>query len=205
MAEKEEKRRDVNPLSAGLSEDNLAFYKFLQMEDTPYFSAIGHFISDYASAESAFHILARSLSELGDAEARAIFGGMRLDDLIDRIRSLMRLRLVAEEDKLMVEECIAQLRKIGAIRHRIVHRSVEVKETEILVSNRHTSKTLSVESESLLIADLDKMSNDCRRIFAKIVFFVFPHSSRSQPRETEDAWLNGPWRHKPVMPKNNDQ
>lgn len=69
--------------------------------DTPHFEAVGRFITSYAAAEGAVHMLARRLSGLSDEKARIIFGDMRLGDLSKRIRQMMRL------DKLDSKTCLA--------------------------------------------------------------------------------------------------
>ena len=56
-----------------------------------YFAELGRMIAAYARAEAGVHYLARHLSGLPDAKARAIFGRMRLPDLTDLIRQMMRI------------------------------------------------------------------------------------------------------------------
>jgi len=46
--------------------------------DTSHYEAVGRFVTTFATAEAAVHMLARKLSGLSDAKARIIFGGMRL-------------------------------------------------------------------------------------------------------------------------------
>jgi hypothetical protein len=57
-------------------------------EDTPQYEALVRFITSYVNAEAALHMLARKLSGMSDEKARAIFGSMRLSDII-RVCSLM--------------------------------------------------------------------------------------------------------------------
>ncbi|HEX7563032.1 MAG TPA: hypothetical protein VF396_07220, partial [Bradyrhizobium sp.] len=54
--------------------------------DTPHYEALGRFVTTFATAEAAVHLLARHLSGLSDEKARIIFGGMRLPDISDIIR-----------------------------------------------------------------------------------------------------------------------
>ena len=56
-----------------------------------YFAELGRMIAAYARAVAGVHYLARHLSGLPDAKARAIFGRMRLPDLTDLIRQMMRI------------------------------------------------------------------------------------------------------------------
>ena len=53
-----------------------------------YFAELGRMIAAYARAEAGVHVLARHLSRVPDAKARAIFGRMRLPDLIEVIRQI---------------------------------------------------------------------------------------------------------------------
>jgi hypothetical protein len=59
-------------------------------ENEPYFAALGRFIVSYAMAEHQVHLLARHLSRLSDAKGRIIFSSMRLSDLSERVRGLLR-------------------------------------------------------------------------------------------------------------------
>jgi hypothetical protein len=62
-------------------------------EEDKFFAAFGRFIASYALAEAAFHIAARHFSGLPEGKARAILGGMRISDLIEKLRAL-----IADED-----------------------------------------------------------------------------------------------------------
>jgi hypothetical protein len=75
------KRRELsNPIAAAFAQ-----------HETAYFGELGKMIRAYATAEAGVHCLARYLSGLPDAKARAVFGGMRLLDLIDLVRQMMRI------------------------------------------------------------------------------------------------------------------
>jgi hypothetical protein len=85
------------------------------------YAAFGRFIAAYAPAESGFHILARTLSMLPEAKARIIFSGMRLNDIIERIRALSK-----PDDMKELEKFISQVNIIWTVRDRLVHRYVRV-------------------------------------------------------------------------------
>jgi hypothetical protein len=71
--------------------------------DTPHYEAVGRFVTSYANAESAVHLLARQLSGMSDEKARIVFGGMRLADLIDIIRHFMRIDNTPEEKRAKID------------------------------------------------------------------------------------------------------
>jgi hypothetical protein len=56
----------------------LVAFSQIPREDTPYFAALGRFITQYAAAEAGVHLLCRHLSGLSDDKARALISGMRL-------------------------------------------------------------------------------------------------------------------------------
>ena len=106
----------INPL-AGIA--NLLNPPSPQKEDDPYFAALGRFIVGYASAEQELHKLARRLSQVTDAKGRIIFSGMRLGDLAERVRGLLRVTNASEKLYSEVDTCILQLDHIGAQRNKL--------------------------------------------------------------------------------------
>src|ERR1700746_1894806 len=73
-----------------------------------YFAALGLMITAYAMAEAGVNCHARSLSGLPDAKARAIFGRMRLPDLTDLVRQMMRINETPDDICQEVDACLAQ-------------------------------------------------------------------------------------------------
>ena len=74
-----------------------------------YFAELGRMITAYASAEAGVHFLARYLSGLPDAKARAIFGRMHLPDLTELIRQMMRVDEKPDDVYQEVDACLIQL------------------------------------------------------------------------------------------------
>jgi hypothetical protein len=169
-------------------------------EDIPYFEAIGRLIVEYAAAESALHILARKLSGLSDAKARAIFAGMRLSDLTDRIRHMMRLDNIPDDWFADIDGCLVQLDKIATKRHNLVHRQVNYRSGAVLVSNWLTAKSVSTaEEDSLDMAALEAMKIDCIVISLRLNFLADPELAASNADIRR--LLHLPWRYTPPQPK----
>jgi hypothetical protein len=135
-----------------------------------YFAELGRMITAYARAEAGVHFLALYLSGMAEAKARAIFGRMRLPDLIDLIRQMMRINKTPDDIYQEVDACLVQLGTIADQRHKLVHRMVEYKGSYLSVSNLLTARSLAaIESDVFSHSDLQNMNVDCQVIFLAIV------------------------------------
>ena len=127
-----------------------------------YFAELGRMIAAYARAEAGVHYLARHLSGLPDAKARAIFGRMRLPDLTDLIRQMMRINKTSDDIYQEVDACLVQLDTIAQQRHKLVHRMVEYAGSYLSVSNPLTAKSVvKIESDVFSLRNLENMNLDC--------------------------------------------
>jgi hypothetical protein len=166
-------------------------------ESSQNYEAVGRFITAYANAEGALHEFARYLTGLSDEKARVLFANMRLSDITDRIRALMRLNKTEAETAANVEECLVQLNEIASRRHSLVHRGSIFVFGRLVVTNASTAKTIGgIEQEHFDHTDLQNLASDCRQIFLRLTQIIEP----STPDPTASL-LRGPWRYKPAEPK----
>jgi hypothetical protein len=170
--------------------------------DTPHFEAIGRFVTTFATAEAAIHMLARHLSSLSDEKARIVFGGMRLPDLADIIRHFMRIDNLDAVDQECIEGCLRQIVLISKRRHSVVHRSTNFFDGKLLVTNVLTTKSLkATESEIFEIQELSDMQADCHFIYLRLDNITHPDRKSEFDALAEAMILRGPWRYKPLPPK----
>jgi len=164
-------------------------------EDEPFFAALGRFIASYAIAEHQVHLLARHLTRLNDAKARIIFSGMRLNDLAERIRGLLRTTRATEKRYNEVDNCLRQLDLIATQRNNIVHRFVLYTHGQIEVTNIIISKSIDVsERQMFKINDFENMDSDCAAITIR---FRIICGGREVPLRN---WARSPWRYKSPQP-----
>lgn len=162
------------------------------------YAAFGRFIASYALAEAAFHVAARFFSGMPDNKARIVFSGMRLGDVIDRLRAFVHGMLLASD----VEEAIIQFNKLGDVRDQFVHRLIEYDHGRgLTVTNRLTSRsTQSGEPEIFGLTDLEDMEFDCRVIFGRLLNLCNVPDYHGVPFDITLLGLIGPWRYKPLPP-----
>jgi hypothetical protein len=97
------------------------------------YAAFGRFIASYALAEGGVHIAARFFSGMPDDKARIVFNGLRLVDVVIRLRQFVATTDHAEE----IERLIAQLNLIGGARNQFAHRLIEYEHGRgLIVTNR---------------------------------------------------------------------
>jgi hypothetical protein len=168
-------------------------------EDQPYYAAIGKFIASYAMAENQVHVLARLLSGLSDTKARIIFSGMRLGDLADRIRGLLRVIRASTKRYDEIDACLRQLDLIATQRNNLVHRFVQYREGKIIVTNVVISKSMHApEYQTFSISDFEQMENDCTAITMRV--WAASPGKKDKVGKDLKAWVYAPWRYKPAPP-----
>jgi hypothetical protein len=166
--------------------------------DTSHFEAVGRFVTSFAGAEGSVHVLARKLSGLSDSKARIVFGGMRLSDLAEIVRHIIREDNMAEEISAEVESCLAQLALIARKRHSLVHRSTTFFDGKLFVTNLSTSKSLaSSESEIFDVPELSDMQSDCVRINLRLHRIAMPEAFQGKSdKQFFNGLLKESWRYK---------
>lgn len=170
--------------------------------DTPHYEAIGRFVTSFANAESAVHMLARNLSALPDAKARIIFGGMRLPDLTEIIRQMGRIDQLPDVRYSEIDSCLTQLNHIGTRRHSLVHRSSNFFDGKLMVSNILTSKVATAsELEVFDIQLLSDMQSDCSRILLRLRYVAEGEKFADELITLVKAMKQEPWRYKHIPPK----
>jgi hypothetical protein len=164
--------------------------------DTPLYEAVGRFVTSYAHAEAAIHMLARHLSGLSDQKARIVFGGMRLPDLSDIVRRFIKIDKLPQATQDTVDSCLTQLILIGKRRHSLVHRSTHVFDNRMTVTNVLTTKSLkAIETEFFEVQELSDMQSDCGLIYLRLDEIYSP------PLITGEDKYWRPWLYKHVPPK----
>ena len=134
------------------------------------YAVIGRLVVEYARAETYVNLLARHL--LGNDHAGLIvFSGMRLGDLTDRIRGMLRVNQATEQDCADIDACLVQLDLIGKVRQKLTHRYVGLQAPELIQThNLYTAKTPEGEEiAEFTPGQLNEMISDCIRIRRRIL------------------------------------
>ncbi|SRR5260370_32466199 len=175
----------------------------LSQRETAYFAALGRMIAAYAAAEASVHWLARHLSGLPEVKARAVFGGIRLRDLTDTIRQMMRIDKILDGTLKDVDACLVQLDTIASQRGKLVHRMIidRAGEEGLSVTNILTAKSIAaVERNTFSISDLEHMTIDCSVIYLRLTTII----ARGIPEHADpeiNRVVHAPWRYKPSLPR----
>ena len=175
------------------------FYK--GEDDTPYYAALGRFVTYYAAAEAAVHMLARKLSGLSDQKARVMISGLRLGDVQSKVKALMKISSPGTATQTTIEQCLTQLDVIATNRDKLVHRIVSVKGETLNVTNIFTAKSLLThEEESFTIHDINCMQGDCMIIYARLERVRLPSLKKGDSAEFARS-IASPWFYKPQRPE----
>jgi hypothetical protein len=167
-------------------------------DDTPYFAALGKFVTAYAVAESGVHRLARRLLKISDEKARILFAGARIGDVISRINGITPLARVGKKDTATIKLCFEQMDLIGKKRHAVVHRFVSLEGGEFHISNAFTAKSLrNIENDVISKDELEQMYYDCWLIYGRLDRVLNPSRWRKDDAN-QKMWLRSAWRYKPA-------
>lgn len=170
-----------------------------EQTDKSHYEALGRFIAAFASAEGAVHLLVRKFSGLSDEKARILFGGMQLNDVIDRLRQFINLDDVSPETFSEIDDCLTQLRKVADRRHRLVHRGVVYKEKVFFSSNFMTSRSIkNVETETYPENLLKNLTLDAGAIFLRLYAMVRPEKANTTVLAIAKSRS---WQYRPEPPK----
>jgi hypothetical protein len=175
----------------------------LNPDESLLYEGVGRFITAFAGAEAGVHLIARKLSRLDDEIARALFKGMRLPDMTERVRALLRIEpedgtksILTGEAAVIVEACLDQLKEISGRRHNLVHRVTGCGATGIFVTNILSSKSAeSSELEIYTLPELRDMIGDCQDIFNQLDRLATNNRVNEALRAGVPAW-----RYKPAQP-----
>ncbi|MHC2538331.1 hypothetical protein [Bradyrhizobium diazoefficiens] len=174
--------------------------------DKTHYEALGRFLAAFANAEGASHVLARKLSGLSDEKARLLFSGMRLSDIVERIRGLVHAERIAKiglPDEILtdIENCLDQLGQISSRRHNLVHRGATYFSGALISANSMIAKTIaSIETDIIEEKTLNDMQLDCGAIFLR---FVYIAKDDSQDSEWLSALRLRSWHYKPSSKNKN--
>lgn len=166
------------------------------------YAVIGRLVVEYARAETYVNLLARHL--LGNDHAGLIvFSGMRLGDLTDRIRGMLRVNQATEQDCADIDACLVQLDLIGKVRQKLTHRYVGLQAPELIQThNLYTAKTPEGEEiAEFTPGQLNEMISDCIRIRRRILRHTDGEARRRERHDPD--WipkLFAPWRYRPLAP-----
>lgn len=168
-------------------------------DDTPYFAALGRFIASYSVADNVAFGFAVHISGLEQNQGRVMLNSMRLGEVAQRIRGLLRLKIPETDPHYIeVDACLTQLDTIAAQRNKMVHRVVSFSKEQnaLYVSNMYTAKSLdNIEWHVLSLEQLSEMQSDCRRITLRLMYAMDEELEKKDTVGFLD-WLHLPWRYK---------
>jgi hypothetical protein len=154
-----------------------------------FFSIVGKFTAEYAQAESAARMFARSLSGMPIAKAKIIFDGMRLGDVAERIRGLMRYENVESGKYDDIDACLIQLDKIATQRNNLVHCC--------LVYAEKATRIEGIEVDKISFEYFEIMTLDCLAITARLKSVTNDKLKAMFSRELLEL-IYLPWRYIPT-------
>ena len=107
---------------------------------------------------------------------------MRLGDVSERIRAMLRIDKIEKEIYNEVDACLIQLSAIADRRHRLVHRVSNYAFGTLIVTNHAMAKSMeNAEFERFDTPELNDMHRDYLRIFLRLNYVVYPEEYAKEP------------------------
>jgi len=86
--------------------------------DREAYATVGQLVVEFARAETYVHLLAERI--LGHThKGRIVFNGMRLGQLADRIRGMLKTDNVDAAEYADIDACLIQMDMISKVRHKL--------------------------------------------------------------------------------------
>ena len=160
---------------------------------------LGEFISACASAEQGVHIVFSHIIRIAVWKTRAITGGQKLSVMTTLLRAVAKKGIKSESKKKELDNLLAHLDAIATLRNALVHRTVDITETDFIADDFHTAK--SVESAKELRFQIEHIQHatfDLKRITVRLYMLRARKSGLSQLGRARRKDLFAPWRYKPL-------
>jgi len=123
---------------------------------------------------------------------------MRLPDLAEIVRQMARLDALPDDQYQEIDECLTQLTDIATKRHNLVHRTSNVFDGKLMVTNIMTSKVINAsQTEVFEVEEMSNMQSDCGRIYLRLSHIAKPTKSKLD-EDPYNAVRMAPWRYKHV-------
>jgi hypothetical protein len=160
------------------------------------FAAFGRFVAACALAEASFHVAARHFSGMPEEKARIVFNGMRIGDVIERIRALTK----DTDDTIWIEDLYPQFNLIHDERDQFVHRLVEFQPgAGLRITNRLTSKSVTTLAPRIFsLAEIEAMTHDCEVISSRLIAHWGAGANVHSRLSLIEMF--GPWRYRRPQP-----
>jgi hypothetical protein len=160
-----------------------------------HYALLGRFIHQYARVEVAIHRLFRHVARLDDITGRAIGAGMRIVDLIDRIKRLIATGAVDKNEGAEIGKVFTQLNAISELRDALVHRGAVAKEDELISHNAAIAKSAQdIQVLRIKVENLRDATEDLHAILFRIMMIVTP-DDRTLRHTTVQTFAFATWRY----------
>jgi hypothetical protein len=160
-------------------------------------SALGLLVSNYAKVETLLQVYARRLLGMDDARARIVFAGVRVCDLLTRIRGLQTVSQVDAATVVEYETLEKQIRRISEARHLLVHNGVSITEDDSVLSHKGlVSRAVDTFQEQYFTVEaLTAIANDLGCIAVRLLDLAHPgERMRFEDSSEFTAMLQADWR-----------
>jgi hypothetical protein len=169
-------------------------------EGQQYWMALGRFIEQFSHIEMVMHLLLTKYSNVTHLVGVALFGDMRIDAAVSRMRRLLEVNFVVSDDiKKEFHNVSTQLMIINGIRNDILHRGTSVSSQGMVTTNRAAALALDRIKEIPISKEiLYQMELDLHKIQHHIICIM-----DEKHRKNASQILASPWQY--THPSQEDQ
>jgi hypothetical protein len=154
-----------------------------------HYERLGRFVERYARAEVAFHMTFRFYSQMPLEEARLLFGGARVDDLIRHTKSLMTLHNVKQSLIDDYKEILDHFIPIKDVRNKLIHWLLNFPEFPapgFRMSNIAIVKKMrDMDTKTVSLSNLEEMGDDLMKIW---ICLTYRHIMPNLALDTSEPW-----------------
>ena len=162
-----------------------------------HYQAIGKFITMYSMIESFFHDIFALYSGLDSDTSRAIMGGMRMKDVIERIKRLIKLRELDPRILLDIEQIDTLIDPLSQFRDKIVHRVWLQSDRGPVLLNLSGAKSMAtITQESVSTEDLNQKTRETLEVALRVMPHAITDTQWEAMPDLFRSMMQAPWRDK---------
>ena len=160
-----------------------------------HYRAIGEFVTKYSILESFFHDVFRLYSAMEPDISRAVIGGMRMKDVVERTKRLAKVRALDPRILKDIEQIETLIDPLSTFRDKVIHRVWLQSGKGPVVMNLSGAKSVSgITQEPISTDDLNQKIREvtqvCLRVMAHALTDVQWLAIPSEYRNM----MHAPWR-----------
>lgn len=187
-----------------MSDDTLSPFRIILEDDfaPEHYQAIGEFVVNYSNFESMWHYVFANYSGMSDEVSRAVMGGMRLKDVIERTKRVIKANKLDSRILPDIENIEQLLSPITTFRDNLVHRAwVKSFQGPLLINISKAKSAADIKPEPISTKEINEKMKELLKLALRVIPHHLTVEMWNSLNESDRQMMPAPWLDKPEPPK----